>query len=335
MVYTRKHENFSFHPIIVEQLDKLMIMRSTIMNTDFQKIIDEIHSEVLPLLGQGKVANYIPELAKIDPKEIGIAICDIDGNVFSVGDCKTPFSIQSISKLFTLCLAIRLDDSKLWSRVGMEPSGTAFNSLVLLEEESGIPRNPFINAGAIVITDIILGKSKHPSDSILNFMQEISNSKKIKFNDTVAVSERKHGHRNAALTYLMKDYGNILEEVEEVLNLYCSHCSLELDCEDLARASYFLINKGKDIDGNVILTPRDVKRVNSLMMTSGLYNNAGKFAFEVGIPAKSGVGGGIVGVLPGKFSISVWSPELNETGNSLIGMKIMELFTTKTGMSVF
>ncbi|OUR96891.1 glutaminase [Halobacteriovorax marinus] len=305
------------------------------MKPNFQKIIEEISREVLPLLGLGKVANYIPELAKIDPRKIGISICDIDGNVYSTGDCKTLFSIQSISKLFTLCLAMKLEDNELWNRVGMEPSGTAFNSLVLLEEENGIPRNPFINAGAIVITDIILGKSKHPSDSILKFMREITQNKNIKFNDTVAVSERKHGHRNAALSYLMKDYGNIHKEVEEVLNLYCRHCSLELNCEDLARASYFLINQGKDIDGKTVLIPRDVKRVNSLMMTSGLYNNAGKFAFEVGLPAKSGVGGGIVGVLPGQFSISVWSPELNESGNSLIGMKVMEMFTTKSGMSVF
>lgn len=310
-------------------------MGTTVMKVNFQQIIEEVRSEVLPLLGKGQVANYIPELAKIDPNKIGISICDINGDIYSTGDSKTPFSIQSISKLFTLCLALKLEDGKLWKRVGMEPSGTAFNSLVLLEEESGVPRNPFINAGAIVITDIILEKSKHPSDSILNFMHEITKNKSIKFNDTVAVSERKHGHRNAALTYLMKDYGNIHKDVEEVLNLYCSHCSLELDCEDLARASYFLINKGKDVDGKVVLEPRDVKRVNSLMMTSGLYNNAGKFAFEVGLPAKSGVGGGIVGVLPGEFTISVWSPELNETGNSLIGMKAMELFTTKSGLSVF
>jgi len=305
------------------------------MKPDFQKIIEEVRCEVLPLLGLGKVANYIPELAKVDPQQIAISVCDIDGNIYSAGDSKTSFSIQSISKLFTLCLAIKLEDSELWDRVGMEPSGTAFNSLVLLEEENGIPRNPFINAGAILITDIILANCKHPSDSILNFIQEIAQNKSIKFNDTVAISERKHGHRNAALSYLMKDYGNIHKEVEEVLNLYCSHCSLELNCEDLARASYFLINEGKDFDGKVVLKPRDVKRVNSLMMTSGLYNNAGKFAFEVGLPAKSGVGGGIVGVLPGKYTISVWSPELNESGNSLIGMKAMEMFTTKSGMSVF
>jgi glutaminase len=302
---------------------------------NYQNIIEEIIKEVRPLIGNGRVADYIPELAKIMPNKLGIALCDIDGNVFSAGDAKESFSIQSISKLFTLTMAMNLTDEQLWQRVGMEPSGQSFNSLIQLEQEKGIPRNPFINPGAIVITDIISEIASNPAESILNYIREISLNNNIKFNDIVAKSEASCGYRNASLAYLMKEFNNINKNVYDVLNLYYRHCSLEMTCEDLARSAYFLINKGRDLNGKEVLNQRNVKRVNSLMMTSGLYDNAGNFAYHVGLPAKSGVGGGILAILPGEFSIIVWSPELNEAGNSIAGMKALELFTTKTAKSIF
>jgi len=301
----------------------------------YQEIIEEIHAEVFPLIGEGNVASYIPELAKIDPKKCGIALCDIKGNIYSTGDSKEKFSLQSITKLFTFSMAMNLLGENLWSRVGMEPSGQSFNSLIQVEQEKGIPRNPFINAGAIVVTDVIAEHSKNPLEEILSFMRSISRNEEITFNKLVADSEESCGHRNTATTFLMKDFGNIHGDAHEVLNLYYKHCSLEMTCEDLARSAYFLINGGLNLAGEKILDKRNVKRVNSMMMTSGLYDNVGEFAYKVGLPAKSGVGGGIIAVLPGEFSLAVWSPELNEAGNSIAGMKAMELFTTKTIKSIF
>lgn len=306
------------------------------MNTNYQQILDEIYEETKSLQGQGKVTDYIPVLAEVDPNQYGIAIQTLDGESFQVGDVNIPFSIQSISKVFVLAMVFREVGERLWSRVGREPSGTAFNSLVQLETENGIPRNPFINAGALVTTDHLVSLSEDPLSEILTFVRGISNNSNINFSETVAESERKAGYRNAALINLMKSFGNIKNDVNDVLNVYFHQCALMMDCHDLARAFLFLANGGVNPwNDERILTSSQAKRVNALMQVCGLYDDSGEFAFTVGLPGKSGVGGGIVAIIPNLFSICVWSPELNKHGTSLIGMKALELFTTKTGISIF
>jgi glutaminase len=306
------------------------------MNTNYQQILEEIFEETQSLRGLGKVADYIPALAEVNPRQYGIAIQTLSGATFQVGDANIPFSIQSISKVFTLVMVFKEVGESLWSRVGREPSGNAFNSLIQLETENGIPRNPFINAGALVATDHLVSLSKEPLADVLRFVRGISNNPRINFDEAVADSERQTGFRNAALINLMKSFGNIENDVNDVLNVYCHQCALMLDCHDLARAFLFLANGGMNPwNGERILTASQAKRVNALMQVCGLYDDSGEFAFTVGLPGKSGVGGGIVALIPNLLSICVWSPELNARGTSLVGMKALELFTTKTGISIF
>ncbi len=306
------------------------------MNTNYQQILEEIFEETKSLRGRGKVADYIPALAEVNPDQYGIAIQTLGGEAFQVGDVNVPFSIQSISKVFVLAMVFREVGEKLWSRVGREPSGTAFNSLVQLETENGIPRNPFINAGALVTTDHLVSCSDDPLSEILDFVRSVSHNLNINFSKMVAESERNAGYRNAALINLMKSFGNIENDVTKVLNIYFHQCALMMDCHDLARAFLFLANGGVNPwENERILTSSQAKRVNALMQVCGLYDDSGEFAFMVGLPGKSGVGGGIVAIIPNLLSICVWSPELNKHGTSLIGMKALELFTTKTGISIF
>ena len=306
------------------------------MNTNYQQILEEIYEETKSLRGRGKVADYILALAGVNPNRYGIAIQTLNGETFQVGDVNIPFSIQSISKVFVLAMVFREVGEQLWSRVGRESSGTAFNSLVQLETENGIPRNPFINAGALVTTDHMVSLSGDPLSEILHFVRGISNNPNINFSETVAELEREAGFRNAALINLMKSFGNIENDVSEVLNVYFHQCALMMDCHDLARAFLFLANGGVNPRNDErILTSSQAKRVNALMQVCGLYDDSGEFAFTVGLPGKSGVGGGIVAIIPNLPSICVWSPELNKHGTFLIGMKALELFTTKTGISIF
>ncbi|HSH04341.1 MAG TPA: glutaminase [Anaerolineae bacterium] len=303
---------------------------------NYQPILDEIAEEIKPYFGRGKVADYIPALAQVPPTKFGIAIQTVDGEVFTVGDAAERFSTQSVSKLFTLTLAIKLVGEKLWERVGREPSGNPFNSLVQLEYEQGIPRNPFINAGAHIVTDHICSHTDNGAQSILDFIHTITNDKTIAYDPEVAQSEKETGHRNAALANFLKSFGRLDNDVQTVLNVYYQHCSLRMSCLDLARATLYLANGGfHPLTGQRILTRSQAKRVNSLLLTCGLYDAVGDFAFRVGLPAKSGVGGGIVAIMPRMLTIAVWSPELNEPGNSLIGTKALELFTIKTGQSIF
>lgn len=306
------------------------------MNTNYQQILTEIFEETKSLKGQGKVADYIPALKEVDPARYGIALQTLDGQTFQIGDAQVPFSIQSISKVFVLAMVFREMDEALWLRVGREPSGNAFNSLVLLETENGIPRNPFINAGALVATDCLVSLSENPLDEILGFVRSLSNNPGIDTNPIIAASERETGFRNAALINLMKSFGNIENKVDVVLDVYFHQCSLMMSCIDLARAFLFLANRGVNpFSDERVLTASQAKRVNALMQVCGLYDDSGEFAFTVGLPGKSGVGGGIVAVIPNLLSICVWSPELNPRGTSLAGMKALELFTTKTGISIF
>ncbi len=303
---------------------------------DYKAILKEINNEVTPLFGKGDVADYIPELANVNPNNFGIELRFLDGSNYSIGNTNIPFSIQSISKVFSLTLAIKLVGDDVWKRVGVEPSGNAFNSLVQLEHENGIPRNPFINAGAIVIADIIISQLENPKQEILEFIRKLAKNSDIHINKKVAISEKRNGFRNAALANMMKSFGNIENDIDEVLDLYFCLCSIEMTCRDLSQAFLLYCNHGEIPDNKVnIISISQTKRLNALMQTCGFYDEAGEFSFKVGLPGKSGVGGGIVAFLPGKFSIASWSPELNKKGNSVLSMKALELFTTKSGLSVF
>lgn len=303
---------------------------------NYQPFLEEIIDEVKPSLAKGRVADYIPMLAGVPETKFGIAVQTIDGESFYAGDAVEPFSIQSISKVYTLTLALKLEDEALWKRVGREPSGTAFNSLVQLEFENGIPRNPFINAGAIVIADIVRSRVPDCRQALLDFVRTRSDNPSIDYDPEVARSERKTGYRNLALANFLKSFGNLHNEVDDVLGFYFHQCSLSMSCLDLAKSVSFLSNGGLcPWSGERVLTASQAKRVNAIMLTCGTYDAVGDFAFRVGMPGKSGVGGGIVAVIPDRLSIAVWSPGLNEKGNSLAGTLALELFTTKIRISIF
>lgn len=284
---------------------------------------------------RGQVANYIPELSKIDNRKFGITLLDESGNLFESGDTKEPFSIQSISKVLTLSLAFKLIGNDLWQRVDVEPSGDPFNHLSLLEQENGIPRNPLINAGAIVVADILVSHLDHPKRDFLEYVREIAGDTSIDYDKKVAISEKRTGFKNYAAAYLIKSYGNLENKVEDVLDFYFHQCALKMSCQQLVKVFYIFANRGNCIMQNPYLTLTQVKRINAIMLTCGFYDEAGEFAFEVGLPGKSGVGGGIVALLPERFCVATWSPGLNPKGNSKLGMQALEKLTTKTGLSLF
>jgi glutaminase len=301
----------------------------------YQDILKEIHQELREFPSVGNVTTTIPELAKIDPNKFGIHLTTIDAKDFGFGDSQERFSIQSISKALTVALAFSYLDEKIWKRVGVEPSGTAFNSLVQLEYEKGIPRNPFINSGAIVIADMLVSCLANPKEDFLQFIRMISGSKTIEYNIAVAQSEKDNGFRNSALANFLKSFGNIDNNVDDVLDFYFHQCSIEMNCQELANSFFFFANEGETKDGNKILTKSQVKRLNALMQTCGFYDESGEFTYKVGLPGKSGIGGGIVALYPKVFVVATWSPKLNKKGNSELGMHALEALTTKTGMSVF
>lgn len=302
---------------------------------DYQQVLEEVYQANLPTADSGEVADYIPALACIDPLKFGIAIETVAGECFAVGDAQEKFSIQSISKVFNLVLGMKLAGDGLWQRVGMEPSGNPFNSLIQLEYENGIPRNPFINAGALVLVDVLLDHLTTPNADMLAFVRTLRCSN-IVYNEEVAASEKATGYTNIALANFMKAHGNIHHDVDDVLDVYFHQCAIEMTCAGLARSLLFLANGGVvPSTGERILSRSQAKRVNAVMLTCGFYDEAGKFAYRVGMPGKSGVGGGIVAVIPGELAIAVWSPGLNERGNSVAGMNALEQFTTLTGMSIF
>lgn len=301
----------------------------------FQPLLEDIVATLRPELGQaGQVADYIPALAKVPASQFGIALRTCDGQEAHAGDSTTPFSIQSISKLFTLTLGMHELGDALWERIGREPSGNPFNSLVQLESEQGIPRNPFINAGAIAVTDRLVSRF----DAKARMLQLLSGLclDAVDFDEDVAASEAATGFRNVALANFMKSFGRIDNAVATVLDAYFHHCALRMSCLQLARASVFLCRDGvHPYTGEQILTERQTRRVNALMLTCGTYDAAGEFAFRIGLPCKSGVDGGIVAVVPDRLALCVWSPALEASGNSLLGMRALELFTAKTGLSIF
>ncbi len=306
---------------------------------DYQAVLEEVYEEIKPHFGEGKVADYIPALASVDPNQFAFSITLTDGRSFNIGDSKKHFSIQSISKVFTFTLALNLFSRDIYKRVGVEPSGNPFNSLVQLEYENGKPRNPFINAGAIAITDSLITHYKDDYKAfevIINFIRDIADDNSITFDPVVSTSEMEHGYRNLSLANLMKSFNNLDNEPRTVVNTYFKHCAISMSSEQLSRAMLFLVNNGVDpITDKEYITPQQARRINSVMLTCGHYDASGEFAFYVGLPGKSGVGGGVVAVVPNKMAICVWSPALNKFGNSHLGTLALMKFVEKTGLSIF
>ena len=294
--------------------------------------------DMQPHRGRGRVANYIPALARVDPHHFGLAIATCDGEIAAAGDADVAFSVQSISKVFTLTMALEKLGSDLWKRVGREPSGSAFNSIVQLERERGVPRNPLINAGALVVADALLdtGDPAATIDQIVGFVRRAADAPDIGIDPEVAASEAQTGFRNASLANFLRAEGNLHSAVADVLRVYFNQCALSLNCRQLARSALYLAAGGIDpLTGAKITTPMRARRINSLMMTSGHYDASGDFAFRVGLPGKSGVGGGILAIAPGRAAIATWSPGLNPQGSSLVGVMALQRLASLTGWSVF
>jgi len=306
------------------------------LTIDHGSILASIGREVRPYRGQGTVASTISELSTVDPDKFGIHLVTTDGTEHGHGDHEERFSIQSISKVLTLAFAFTFRGERIWERIGVEPSGNAFNSLVQLEYEHGRPRNPFINAGALVIADILISELPDPKTELLAFVRTLTNGSKVNYDKAVARSEAETGYRNAALANLLKSYGNLENPVEEVLDLYFHQCALAMSCRELAHSFIFLANNGYTLGNEFrVLGSSEVKRLNALMQTCGFYDESGEFTYKVGLPGKSGIGGGIVAVHPKHYAVATWSPRLNNKGNSVLGMKSLELLTTRSGMSIF
>lgn len=302
---------------------------------DYTFALGATADEIRPLIGTGAVASYIPALARVAPDQFGMAVCTLEGQQTHIGAAETPFSIQSISKVFGLTLALQAVGEQVWACVGREPSGNPFNSLIQLEREQGKPRNPFINAGAIRVADLLCSAYPDPKRALQDLGARLC-GQPFEFDAEVAASERTSGFRNTALANFMKSFGKLDNDVDAVLDVYFHQCSIALSCTQLARAFGYLCNQGVP-PGTVdaVLTPRQARRVNALMLTCGTYDAAGEFAFHIGLPCKSGVGGGIVAVAPGRLAACVWSPGLGESGNSVAGQQALEVFVAKAGLSVF
>ena len=305
---------------------------------DLQAIVDEVLSYAGHYRGHGTVASYIPALASVDPEKLGVALVTGDGQSYVAGDADESFSIQSISKVFSLSLALSHAGGSLWNHVGREPSGSPFNSIVQLEAEKGKPRNPLINAGAIVVCDLLIGRRDPQAalDDLLGFLRQRAGDDGVGVDDGVAMSESQAGHLNRSLAHFVAAFGNLTHPVEEVLSLYFRQCAVAMSCRQLARAALYLAYDGVDpLTGQVVVTPSRARRINSLMLTCGHYDNSGDFAFRIGLPGKSGVGGGILVVIPGTGTAAVWSPGLNAAGTSLAGAVALEKLVERTGWSIF
>lgn len=303
---------------------------------DYAAILKQVFDETKAHALEGKLADYIPELSHVDPDKFGIFLYTKDHLHFELGDSREFFSIQSISKVFTLSMAFSLLGEAIWKRVGVEPSGSAFNSIVQLEYENGIPRNPFINAGALVIADILLSHLKNPKEELLTFVKALAQDDRIDFDYKVAASEKETGFHNASLVNMLKAHGNIQNSCQDVLDFYYHQCSIKMTCNQLAFSfSPYASLRSPFNFADTKLSSSQVKRINAILLSCGFYDESGEFAFKVGLPGKSGVGGGIIAFHPQEYSIAVWSPKLNKKGNSARGMKALELFTTLSGQSIF
>jgi glutaminase len=313
-------------------------MRKPIDPEQIQTELNNIANRMAGVSERGEVADYIPELADVSLNQFGIAVAPLEGPPLIAGDSEVPFSIQSISKIFGLVVALKHTGATLWRRVGREPSGDPFNSIVQLEFERGKPRNPFINPGAIVVTDVILKHEPETRDPspVLELCRRLAGTPKIAVDEEVFASEVATGDRNRALAYFMLAEGNIKGNVQEVTESYFRQCSIAMSCRQLAMATRFLAAGGEGADAELAgITPERARRINALMMTCGCYDASGEVAFRIGLPCKSGVGGGIVAIAPGLGSIVAWSPGLDDKGNSVLALKAIEDLAHGLGWSVF
>ena len=303
------------------------------------KILQDIIDDNRKYTEQGQVATYIPELKKANRDDLGICLIDMNNNIYKAGNCDTKFTIQSISKAIVLAMVLEDNDwSYVFSKVGMEPSGDPFNSIMKLETtDTKKPCNPMINAGAIVTTSLIKGKDvKEKEERMLNFFKKLSKNDNLKINYDVYESEKATGDRNRAMAYLLKNDGFIEGNVEEVLDLYFKQCSIEVDCVDLARMGVNLASYGVDIETGERLVDENISRiVKTFMVTCGMYDASGEFAIKVGIPSKSGVGGGIMSSVPTKMGIGIYGPSLDTKGNSIAGLKILQKLSKEYNLSIF
>jgi glutaminase len=305
---------------------------------EIEQVLAELAGEMAERTDRGDVAAYIPQLSRVDPNKFGIAVSMNDGRVIVAGDADEPFSIQSVSKVFTLTLALGHVGDTLWKRVGREPSGNPFNSIIQLEQEHGIPRNPFINAGAIVVSDVLLAghQPREAIGEILRFVQFLADDETVYIDSAVAASERATGFRNFALANYMRSFGNLNHAAELALGVYFHQCAIAMSCRQLALAGRFLACDGRNpATGHSVISADRARRINALMLTCGHYDGSGDFAFRVGIPGKSGVGGGILGIVPGVASLAVWSPGLNTNGNSKLGSIALEKLAKALNWSIF
>lgn len=286
----------------------------------------------------GTVASYIPELDKAKKDALGIYIIDNEGNEYFSGDYETKFTIQSISKIVALMLAI-LDNGEeyVFSKVGMEPTGDPFNSITKLEtSRERKPYNPLINAGAIAISSMIKGKdARDRFERLLDFFKKISEDETLDVNYKIYCGESETGNRNRAMGYFLKGEGIIEGNVEDALDIYFKQCSIEVTAKTLAKIGLFLANNGKLSTGEIVITPKIATIVKTLMVTCGMYDSSGEFAVRAGIPSKSGVGGGILSVVPGKMGIGVYGPSLDKKGNSIAGVALLEDLSTELNLTIF
>ena len=300
-----------------------------------QSLLERIASVARPLARTGRVASYIPGLVHVDPSQFGIAVATLEGDVFATGDSDQPFSIQSISKVFALTLAMRLKDDELWERVGRLPSSNQFNSLIELELEHGKPRNPFLNPGALAVADMLSSRNTQMELAVLALLRDLSGNAALQYDLDVAKGEFACAHRNLAAAHLMKSFGNFRNPVEDVVKAYCAQCAISASSKDLAVAALFLANGGLDLRLRQVLELRQSQQVCALMMSSGTYEASGETAFSIGLPIKSGVGGGVLAVIPRFGTVCAWSPPLDEKGNSVAGLKAIELLAIEMEKTVF
>lgn len=302
----------------------------------YDQVIQQVFNQVKDVPVYGNLATYIPELAKIDATKFGVHFRTNSGFEGGKGDFNEKFSIQSIAKVYALLMAYQEVGSELWKRVDVEPSGTSYNSLILLELENGIPRNPFINAGALVIADVLISVLDHPEEQFIDFVRQICGNQTLDYDLQIAKSEKQVANRNYSLVHLMKSQGNIRNEIERVMDFYCTLCSICMTCAELTESFLVFSNGGiHPRTGKMVIKANTCKRMNAIMQLCGFYDEAGEFAYRVGLPGKSGVGGGIVAIQPGKYAICVWSPLLNKKGNSTKGMLFLEEFTSLLQESIF
>lgn len=287
----------------------------------------------------GKVANYVPELGKANPNDLSIAINYPDGRCISAGDIDKKFTLQSISKVISLAFVLMDRGFRyVFERVGMEPTGDPFNSIAKLETMAvAKPLNPMINAGALVVTHMIKGDSvEERLNRLVGFIRDLAHDSNIGYNEKVARSEFETADLNRALCYFLKQHHIITEDVEPLMDLYTKQCAIEMNSLDLSRIGMIFVMDGVDPHSGKRIIPDDVARIcKTFMVTCGMYNASGEFAIKIGIPAKSGVSGGIMGAVPGKFGIGIFGPALDEKGNSIAGMKLLELLSKNYRLSMF